>query len=78
MATQANQRKIQQVASIAAGVTVLATVAAVVIHRRRQYARAQHAYRRALQVRPALQITPGPKFRLEMYNEVWCKEFVRY
>ena len=47
MATQANQRKIQQVASIAAGVTVLATVAAVVIHRRRQYARAQHAYRRA-------------------------------
>jgi len=44
MVNQANQRKVRKVASVAAGVTDLATAAAVVIHRRRQYARAQHPY----------------------------------
>ena len=54
------KRKIQQVATIAAGVSTLATAIAVVIHSSRQRARRQHIYyRRALQIRPALQPAPG-------------------
>ena len=73
------RRKTQQVATIAAGIAVLATAAAVVIHRRRQRARVLHSNQKASSTfRPALQITLGPELRLEMYNEVWCKEFLRY
>jgi len=62
MASQlrAIRRKTQQVATIAAGITALATTTAVVIHRRRQRTRVLNSDQKTPQTfRPALQIENG-------------------